>query len=156
MREQQAASTVERQSPPSLALKLTPSTSDLPWCLDFAQQPDSNALTSGEQIPALSWDSESCIFSNGTPNDPILYTNPNPQEELLFPPSVNSSRPSSAASASSCFNASICAQDTGLLSQTGQAFNGALSVDDPFYALGAPEELNCQVRKCVESLLFLY
>lgn len=133
MRDQQAAFTAGHRSPIPLAMELSP---NLPWYPDSVQGP--NPIATGEHTPALSWDSETDPFLNGMPNKSWQC---HPSEELLFPPSGNLSRPSSA---SSCLSANAFPQDTSFLEQTGRSFHGALPVDDPFIAVGMPER-NCQV-----------
>jgi len=133
MREQQAASTAGHRSPIPLAMELP---SDLPWYPHSAQGPNSTAT--GEHTPALSWNSETSAFLNGIPDEQWQYQ---AQEDLLFPPSGDLSRPSSA---SPCLSANACSQDAGYLDQTGRGFHGALPIDDPFLAVGLNER-NCQV-----------
>lgn len=137
MRDQQAASTAGHRSPVPLAMELA---SDLPWYPDSAQGP--NPTATGEHTPALSWNSETSAFLNGTPNEPWQC---HPSEELLFPPSGDLPRPSSA---SSCLSSNAFPQDAGFLDQSGRGFHGALPIDDPFLAVGIPER-NCQVCSVV-------
>ncbi|BCR87932.1 uncharacterized protein ACHE_40496A [Aspergillus chevalieri] len=125
---EQAASTAGHRIPVPLTMEPPP---DLPWYPNSAQGP--NTTRTREHTPALSWNPETSAFRNGTPSEPWQYQG---QDDLLFPPSGDLSRPSSA---SSCFSANAFSQDAGYLDQTERGFYGALPIDDPFLAVGVPE-----------------